>query len=214
MLGMSLTMSHSQTQVQAQVQRQRLTIEQRHEIKMQQVAMRLELVSSLRNERYKPKASCPDCGHDLTPTEILAGFTDDIKDFTTGCPRCDHRFAPSLICFGEASQIEIPFYCGVQAQDLLSKVSDLSPEEIARKYPGEYRSAVVHYGTLQAMFAELGVDYNTYQELEGWQAKIQPFLGRMPDTKIAECVGASAKTVSKLRRNRGIPKFTKRSLVE
>ncbi len=201
-------MSMSPSLTQTMVQRQTMTMSQRHAIKAQQTMMQIELVATLRDERYEPRATCPKCGRSLAPNEILAGFLDVVDDFTTECTGCHHRFEPLLICFGIGSQIEVPFYCGIQAKHLLREVAHLPPSEIARKHPGEYRSAVVHYGTLVAMFATLGIAYD-HVELEGWQGKIMPFLGRMPDVVVAKCAGVSVDTIRKIRTGAGIGRYTK-----
>jgi hypothetical protein len=182
---------------------------QRQLIKSQQVGLQIGLVAALRDERYEPRATCPRCGRKLEPNEILAGFSRDVNDFTTGCTGCHHRFEPRLICFGTGWQIEIPFFCGVQARDRLRNASLLSPSEIARQFPGEYRSAVIHFGTLKALFLSMKIEYD-HIELEEWQGRVMPFLGKMPDTVIAKCVGTKDATISRLRRDHNIAAYNKR----
>lgn len=207
MYGMTMSMIPSLTQ--RVEQRLTMTLAQRQAVKTQQTMLQIELVATLRDERYQPKAKCPSCGRELKANEILAGFLADVNDFTTQCTGCRHRFEPKLICFGSASNVEIPFFCNVQARERLRSLSHLSPSEIARNHAGEYRSAVVHYGTLAGMFKSIDIEYS-HKELEGWQGKVQPFLGRMPDTVIAMCVGVGIRVIRTLRRKHRIPKYAKK----
>ncbi|MBI3421138.1 MAG: hypothetical protein HY006_03675 [Candidatus Sungbacteria bacterium] len=197
----------------SQRQEVRLTMEQRAEIRSYQLQLQIELSGAVRDEKYTPKAHCPQCYRELTANEILAGFLRDVNDFTTKCSGCGHRFEPKLICFGDAGKIELQFYCGPQAQNRLRSVSHLRPADIAREYPSEYRSAAMHYGTVKAMFKEMGIEY-LFDELEGWQAKVQPFLGRMPDTIVARCVGATPRDIKKLRQAANISTYTKRKALK
>jgi hypothetical protein len=58
------------------------------------------------------------------------------------------------------------------------------------------RSALVHFGSLSAAFAKVGIEYTAEAEKrKGWQDRIATFLGRVPDTLIAEVVGVSVTTV-------------------
>lgn len=189
--------------------RQCMTQAQRQEIKAEQTLLLFELSGALRGERYQPQAKCPKCFRELKPHEILGGFRTDVNDFTTSCTGCHHRFEPKLICFGLAGNLEIPFYCGVQAQHQLRSVAHKSPSEIAREFPGPYRSAVVHYGTLKVMFKSLGVEYD-HEELEGWRAKVQPFLGRMPDTVIATSVNVKVGVITRMRKLVKVKAYRKR----
>lgn len=215
MVGMRMSMGPALTQSMGMYQRQRqiFSLEQRQTIRAHQTGLQIELVAALRNERFIAAGCCPSCRRELKPNEILAGFTQDVHDFTTQCTGCRRRFEPSLICFGEASQVEIPFYCGVQARHRLSQLSDLSPAQIARQMPGAYRSAVVHFGTLAAMYESIKIVY-TYPELENWQAKALPFLGRMPDVVVARCVNVCVEVIGKLRRKHKITKYTKQRALE
>jgi hypothetical protein len=209
---MSLSMGSSMSQRHSMRQEQNFTQEQRQTIKGRMFSVWIALVGALREEKYEPKARCPKCQRELKPTEILAGFLADVNDFTTACTGCHHRFEPRLICFGNASQIELPFYCGPQAKNRLCSVAHLPPAEIAREYPGEYRSAVVHFGTIKAMFKSLNVDYS-FDELEGWEARVQPFLGRLPDTHIAKSVGVSVRLIRKLRQDGKVDRFSKHQVL-
>lgn len=193
---------------QRQEQRLTLTIEQRQAISAQQIGLWLELVAGLREENYTPQGNCPSCGRVLAPREILAGFTSDVNDFTTCCTGCGRRFEPKLVVFNNISQLEIPFFCGLQAQNRLSRFAHKSPAELARDYPGEYRSVIVHYGTLRAMFVKIGISYS-FEENPLWHDKVLPFLGRMPDSEIARACGVGSRTIGRLRRSQGISRFTK-----
>lgn len=210
---MGITQSARTELTQTQRLETRLTPQQRQQISAQQIGLWLELVAGLREERYTPQANCPSCHRDLAPHEILAGFTHDVNDFTTRCTGCGYRFEPHLIAFGAIGNIQIPFFCGVQTQNKLREHRTMTPAEIARLYPGEYRSAIVHYGTLSAMYALIGITY-TLDENPAWHDKVLPFLGRMPDSEIARACGVGSTTIARLRRKQGISRFTKRVALE
>lgn len=175
--------------------------------------LRMELVQALRAEKYEPQAECPKCHHKLTPVEILRGFNRDPNDFTTACSSCGHRFEPRLICFGEGTSVELPFWCRSQILHHLEGKITWPPEQLAREEPAVYRSAIVHFGTIKAAFRQIGADY-PFEEISDWRHIIQPFLGRMPDTMIADCIGMSAATIGRIRRKDGISRCTKTTTIK
>lgn len=189
-----------------QTQEIRLTQEQRILIQTQTFSLRLELIQALRGEKYEPSATCPFCSRQLTPIEIIRGFNQNPNDFTTCCSGCGHRFEPRLICFFDGSRIELPFFCNCQALDQLQGKKDLAPERFARDFPGLYRSLIVHHGGLRQAFAKIDVEYN-FEEISDWRHKIQLFLGRLPDTTIAELVHVSANTIRHMRKKQGIERY-------
>lgn len=192
------------------LQRQELKMTQalRQEVRLHIDLLRMNLVGILRDEDYRPQAQCSRCGRHLSPGEILKGFKDDPRDFTTECPQCKARFAPSIICFGDGTKITLPFYCSVQTVDQLRGKESLSPAEIAHRHPGIYRSAIAHHGGLVQAFAEIDIDYPFKEEFHGWKNKVRPFLGRMTDVMIADLVRVSTSTIRKMRHELGIPRFT------
>lgn len=192
----------------------KLTKELRQELRAHIFALRMNLVGILRGEQYVPKAQCPECSKDMSPAEIIAGFNNDPQDFTTMCPKCKCRFPANIICFGNGTKIELPFYCDIQTVEQLRDKEFLSPAEIARQYPAIYRSAIAHRGGLVQAFAIIGIDYPFKEELSGWKNKIRPFLGRMTDKMIAEVVGVSSATIAKMRKELDIPRFTMRVVAE
>jgi len=187
-----------------------ITLEQRHEVQNHLFTTRMELLEALRGERYTPKAQCPRCHRELTSLEIISGFNQDPNDFTTRCSGCSHRFEPIIICFGKGSSVELPFYCSNQCLSRLGEAQHLAPDALSRKEPAIFRSVIIHHGTLKAAFKKIGIDY-AFEEILDWQSKIMPFLGRMPDTVIAECSGISAKRVGTIRRKQKIKRFFARS---
>lgn len=190
-----------------QIQRQRLTTEMRQSVRLSQSLLLLELQT---NERLHPEGNCPNCERKLTAIEVIKGFrNNDVNDFTTGCPRCGKRFEPKLVKIGMsgAMEIEYPFFCKYQALARIRRHFGKNPDEIAREFPGEYRSLIIHCGNLQKAFAEIGLSY-VFPEISGWQAKIAPFLGRIPDTKIAKAVGVKVEEVRKIRKKSGIPTYS------
>lgn len=191
----------------------RLSHEQRLAIAEQQLGLRLELVGALHDEQYTPRGDCPSCAHKMTPAEIVRGFNAEPTDFTTGCPKCRYRFEVKLICFGRGSQMELPFYCASQVLHQLGALKALTPEAISRSHPAVYRSSIVHHGTLRQAFAKLGISYLFPEQVE-WQSKVRPFLGRMPDTVIAECADVGVRVIRRLRRELDVEPFSKRRVAE
>jgi len=200
----------------------RITIraEIRHEIRLNSEIVlglmfqqRMQLVQALHDERYEPKAQCPSCAHELTAVEILKGFNRDPADFTTGCPKCKERFSPRLVCFGPASRLELPFYCPTQVLEQMGGLHTLPPDEFARLHPAIYRSAIAHHGSIRNAFAQLGADY-PFGDISGWESKAASFLGQLPDTVIAQCVGKSPRVIRRMRNKAGIPAFSKRRMMK
>lgn len=186
----------------------RLTHEQRLELSCYLFGARMELIQSLREEQYEPRATCPHCTRRLEAPEIIAGFNDDPRDFTTQCPKCRTRFEPRLICFAEGGNLELPFYCSQQILAQLPGKEALAPEEFSRLHPAIYRSTIVHHGGIRKAFGLVGLPY-PFEEVDDWRHKIRPFLGRLPDTVIAGCAGVSAATIRAIRRKAGIRRFTR-----
>lgn len=215
MVGMGMRMGISLGQELRLTQRlaQRLTLAQRLRVQEQALAIRLELVGTLREEEYKPEATCPDCSRKMTSAEIVRGFSRDPKDFTTCCSGCGCRFEPHLVCFGDGSRVELPFYCNCQTLDQLPGKENLPPAELARLHPGVYRSAIIHHGGVRSAFEKMGINY-PFEEISDWRNKIQPFLGRLPDTTIASCVHTSARVISIMRKKAGVSRFTIKKALE
>ena len=204
-MNMSMSMSTSMKMEASQKMSMRLTTEMRQGIILGQ---KLALIQVLALTRYSPAGKCPTCSCILTPVEILRGFNDDPTDYTTCCPKCNCRFKPILRYFFSDGQAELPFYCEVQLLDQLRKADLLSrpPKEISREHPAIYHSAIVHCGTLKVAFRKIKLDYQ-FDERKGWEEKIISFLGQMPDTIIADCVGASSSKIGRIRRKRKISVF-------
>lgn len=186
-----------------------MTAQQKVLVHAHRLSLCLALIAELRGERYEPKGKCSECGREMTPIEVIRGFNQDPNDYTTACTGCGHRFAPTLVCFGEHSRVEIPFYCDIQtlAQLRLREMGNLSPQKLARKFPGVYRSAIVHHGGIRSAFKKIGIDY-PFEEISDWQSKVAPFLGRLSDTMIADSAGAKVSAVRTLRKKLGIERYT------
>jgi len=201
---MELRLSLTQKLCQRQELTQRLVIGQLF-------TLRLALIQELRSEQYRPRAECPECGRKLTPGEIIQGFNDDPRDFTTCCTGCGRRFEPKLICFADGARVELPFFCNSQMLEQLRGKELLSPKQLARRHPAIYRSAIVHHGGISQAFKEIGINYQ-FEEIPNWQAKVEPFLGRLPDGMIARCVDVSPSVIRRMRQKQGIGPYTRRKL--
>lgn len=211
MSGMSF--GHEMRQTQRIAQSLRLSPELRQNIQGHVFALRMELIQQLRDEQYTPAGVCPSCRRELTPVEIIRGFNQDPNDFTTRCSGCGTRFEPVLVCFGNGVRVELPFYCGSQTLAQMRGLETLRPEEFAREYPAIYRSAIVHHGGVRRAFEKLGIRY-AFEEISDWKNKIQPFLGRLPDTVIAKCVDVSAGAIGTMRRKLGIERYALRAALD
>lgn len=195
-LGMSLTCSHRLELSQAQ----HLKLAQGHRL-----ALRLSLISALRNEAYRPEAACPHCYHELLPIEIIHGFRDDPNDFTTCCPRCHERFPANLNWSNAHTRKELRFYCAIQTQAMLPGKEVLSPEAFEREHQAVYHSAIAHYGLLKNAFATVDIVY-PFDEIADAKSKIEPFLGKLFDTTIASLSGIDVKVVRHMRKSAKIPR--------
>ncbi|MEI7742078.1 MAG: hypothetical protein WCJ29_06335 [bacterium] len=207
-MGMSMGFSHRMEARQAHRMEMRhaMTSEQRFEMAMRAQMMMIE---ALRGEQYSlDQNSCPKCGHKLTAQEVLAGFRNDAADLTTKCPICETRFCPDLVAkLGHGSSVYVSFYCAMQTTARLHGLEMLPPDQIAHLHSSVYRSAIVHFGTMKAAFARVGIEYS-YVELPEWQVKVLPYLGKVPDTLVAKVSGVKVQEVRKLRRETGISAYT------
>jgi hypothetical protein len=208
-MGLGMSLSLRQTVSLSQ----RLTVEQSIKIQTRQLSLRLDLLETLHGIRYEPHANCPKCSRKLTPLEIIKGFNSNPDDFTTECTSCHHRFEPKLIHFGQASRVEIPFYCGVQVLERLPETLELNPDELQKKHPTIYHSAMIHFGTLKKAFEKVGLTYN-FDQVHEWHKKVEPFLGQLPDTVIAQSVDKHRKVIGRLRKKLKIPAYSKRRALE
>lgn len=208
MIGMRL--SHS---VSPRIEvSQRLTVGQRLEIKQTMLTLRLDLIGAVHGGDYKPRAQCPKCERVLTALEIIQGFRQDPNDYTTECTFCHSRFEPKLIWRSGESRAEIPFYCPSQVLYQLHGLEGKTPDEIQKEYPAIYHSVRVHHGNLRRAFEKVDIQYQ-YESVVNWKERVNDFLGKLPDTVIAEVVDLSVKAVRDLRRSLGISPFSHRSLV-
>jgi len=188
-------------------QRQTMRMEQRQTMSLDQIlSQKLMLLQVLRLVRYSPEATCNSCDYGLNPMEIIKGFNQDPRDYTTKCPKCKARFTAKLITRLRHGSVELIFYCEVQALDQLKDLVNLSPEEIEKEEPAVYHSIRVHCGTLTNAFKKIGLSY-PHEEKIDWKDKITCFLGQMPDTVIAECVGVSVYAIRKIRKKKKISSF-------
>lgn len=205
---MSLGLGFSLRQTQSLRQTLALRQEQRILIRAHQLRLRLALLQEIRQEVYMPAATCSKCGYTLTVAEILDGFLADPTDYTTCCPKCATRFTPIIRC-GEVgiSTSEVGFYCSVQSLAQLDGKQHLSTTEFAKQHAALYHSAVFHFGCLTHAFKKVGVTY-AQEDLSGWQTRVEPYLGKLPDTLIAQFVNVSPRTLARFRKAKGIAKYT------
>lgn len=194
----------------------RLTQAQRVHLAQRIIQVRLEIVEAVWGAKYSPRAKCPagaGCGRELTAFEILQGFRDDPTDYTTACPGCGYRFQPILRTTFSTGSAEIPFYCALQTLEGLRGKESLSYDDLNKKHASLLHSASVHFGNISAAFEKIGCDYPLDVNL-AWKEKVRPFLGKVPDTVIAEIVGTSRSSVRRLRVKHGIDVYRARDWVD
>ncbi len=207
-LGMSVQMT---TRLQ---QRQELTAEQKIEVRCALLQLRQDLTRAVRGADYQPRAECPLCARVLNAAEIIDGFLRDPEDITTKCPKCGHRFVAKLIGHRSSfAHAELSFMCRDQVRHALKGHADKSPDAMERESPAAFNSALYHWGALKAAFKSWGVDYDK-ETRSPWRDKVRPFLGMLPDRRIADVVGVSPQTIGRYRKSLNIRAFSRSKLVE
>ena len=203
---MSLTLSH---RVEQRIT-QRLTQSQGLAIDIAQLQLRRDLTDTIHGEEYKPRAECLKCGYQLTDLEIMKGFNDDPRDYTTCCPKCNDRFEPALVHKTVSGSVQRAFYCPLQTLDRLRDLVQTPLEELmGNKHASVYYSAIAHFGGIKQAFKRLGLTYAFASDLD-WKKAIGPFLGKMADSVIAEIVGSSSSAIRRLRQRAGAPAYNRR----
>lgn len=189
------------------------TMSQRQDVAIQQTMLQRqrELVEAVCGIRYQPHGDCGQCGHRLTDLEILKGFRDDPRDYTTECPLCHWRFEPRLHASTQFTSLQIMYLCPTQTLDKLASLQNTPLDEIKSLHATAYHSALTHFGGLKQAFAQLGMEYAFEADLD-WRKKVVPFLGKLPDTVIAKLLGASVWQVRRLRAAKSIAPFRVRDL--
>lgn len=191
----------------------RLTPVQRLGLATSELQLRRDLVEAIHGEQYTPKATCPRCDHALTDLEIMRGFNDNPRDYTTGCPKCKRRFLARLQRSTHGIKVEMAYYCPMQTLDQMRDLVNVPLEALRTTYASVYNSAVVHFGGIRQAFTKLGITY-IHQVDPSWKQQVAPFLGKMADTVIAELIGVSVSAVRKLRWGMGIDAYSKREAAE
>lgn len=172
--------------------------------------IRSEIVAALYPDgNFQPGGSCSSCGHNPTAEEILRGFSNDPFETTTACPRCSNRFQPRFIAQGNASSIELPMYCELQTLVKLEDLIGSSFEEIRRNHPAVLASARYYWGSLTAGFRLLEIEFLGEPPVQ-WQERLGAFLGKVPDTMIAEIAGSSRSAVRSLRLKHKVPAYKRK----
>lgn len=183
------------------VVRQELRVQQRAILVQRASIVYGHLLAAVYEEKYTPEGTCPSCRKRLSKLDILRGFNDSPRDYTTGCPQCHHRFRPQLVVVTTSSKLEIPFYCALQTLDRLRGKEAISPDTLEKEDLATARSAIFHFGSLRFAFRELKVEYTFAVMDESWKQKVRPFLGKLPDKVIASAVGVEDSHVRDYRRS-------------
>ena len=182
--------------------------------KSQRIALWVRLLEDLRDEQYEPEARCPSCYRVLTHAEIHYGFRRDSEtDRTVRCIKCKERFLVQLVLKRQASRVEMPYYCALQASERLRKYLLLLPEQIQSRDAGAYQSAIIHFGTLKAMFQSMDMEY-AHSEITDWKKKAMPYLGKVPDRMLARVLSVHHTSIGRLRHKEGIDPCSKDTMLE
>lgn len=182
------------------------------EIRQALLELRLNLIGAIHGGSYRPKAQCPACSRHLTSLEIIQGFRNDPTDYTTACTACRARFEPKLVWKMDAIEAEIPFFCSTQVLEQLRGLENKSPDQIQLEDVAVYHSVRVHYGNLRRAFEKIGIPY-AFENVTNWKERVRDFLGKLPDTVIAEVVDMPVRTVRNLRKSLGIASFHRRDAI-
>lgn len=174
-----------------------------------------ELVEAVTGKKFTISCVCrnSNCAHKYTEWEVLNWF--DVDGFTVECPDCSWHSEPRMAVVMEhganLQRIETPFYGPSLVLDRLRQY--LKPIPVNSR--GQYafcNSAVVHFGSLERAYALLGMEYPFGEKLD-WTERVDPFLGRLPDTVIAGLLGTDASRIRRLRRDMRISPFDSRRVL-
>ena len=192
--GMGMSLAPVQQQTLSQRQTMRASLSQAHLL-----TLRIQLLEALHpGGRFQPRGKCPGCEHQLNEVEILKGFLPDPTDTTTKCPKCSRRFQPRLVSGSMAASIELPFYCELQTVEKLRSLGPLTFETFEKEHPAVLASARFYWGCLKIGFEQANITYLFDPPLL-WQDKVGDFLGKCPNTLIAEVCNVSVSAVRRLR---------------
>ena len=122
---MMMAMSFRPTLSHSMALEARLTMTQRIAVDTAQLQRRRDLIEAVHGDKFDPRAVCEACQRPLTDYEIMQGFKDDPRDYTTECPGCKHRFAPRLHRSTGSGFIEVAFYCPSQTLDQMPPLVDV-----------------------------------------------------------------------------------------
>jgi hypothetical protein len=203
-MSLSLSLTHSLKQ------EQKLIMEQKLEHRLKQNHLMLHLVEVIREERFEPKAICPQCRKKLIPLEIIDGFENDPVSIRTKCPKCGTLFTPQLSQWTKTGNISLIFYCPLQVQEEFKDKYLLTTQELKKLNSSAYYSCILHFGSAKNMFKKMNINYRFKEKAK--EEKIYSFLGKMPDSVIAKYSGISPSQIGRIRRGFEIPVYDKRGV--
>ncbi len=168
-----------------------------------------ELVEAITGKKFTISCVCRNttCAHSYTEWEIVNWF--DVDGFTVECPKCGWHSEPRLtVDFGDGGnrkRIECQLYGPGLVLERLPVVLKSPPWDFA-EYSAICNSAVVHFGGLKQACAQLGIE-RSFGPGPDWRDRIDPFLGRLPDTVMARLLDTSPRFMRRWRRNQRIAPF-------
>ncbi len=172
----------------------------------QQRQLRLELVRALFDCQCVLDEVCPQCQHVPSLNQLYFAFAATAvqrrDQSAVLCPQCSHQYRPQ-VRWQEQRRLYL-----------------LSPQVVRQRLPAlatchqdpavwrmrqafeclTYWSAIFHFGSLQLAMRLTGCRHTVPEEfVAGWQERITPLLGSIPDRQIGRVTGYSTSTVQKWR---------------
>lgn len=196
----------------------RLSAKERELIDFQQAALRFELCEAVGKSGFVPHGPCMNLGcpgQPAPPDAVREWVCREGADPPVCCSACglpvDRRLR--FEGFLPGCSVETRFYGPAETGQRLLAEKDTPFRLLRHDHLGLYHSAISHFGGLRQAFDYLGAVYGDAAQLD-WRAQVGDFLGKLPDTVIAEVVGASVADIRRRRQQAGQPPFTRRRALE
>lgn len=177
---------------------------------VEQNMLRASLSNALASEVCAPYAYCLRCHRPLGFDEIGQGFSADPLDTTIRCPReiCGGPVSAILRRhLAPAAHVETEFYGPRQTiAKLTAEHASLEPTRMRAAHASLYYSAIFHFKTLDRAFARAKIPH-PHPVVHDWERTVVDYLGKVPDSYIAQCAGVSVKRIRALRNARCIAPY-------
>lgn len=176
----------------------------------EQNMLRASLSNALASDVCVPHAYCLCCLRPLGFDEIGQGFSADPLDTSMRCPREICGGPVSVVLrrhLAPAALVETELYGPRQTiAKLTAEYASLEPMRMRAAHASLYYSAIFHFKTLNRAFAQAKIPYS-HPEVHGWERTAVDYLGKVPDSYIAQCASVSIKKIRALRTARRIAPY-------